>query len=212
MLYGYARVLTLQSRQPLRAQVAALSAAGVGAADIFTDRLADLKSAPVALDAAIERLSPRDALVVCRLDRLPLDLDAFASLIGRIFDRGAGLRVLGDRGFQLTETGLKGPGGARLDAGAGLALVLGQLARAQNTIGRERTLVGLEVARAAGRRGGRRFALSKAQVRRAQHLLQTGQVPVKGLCEELGVKPVTLYRYLGPDGSLRAHGRAVLDA
>jgi hypothetical protein len=34
---------------------------------------------------------------------------------------------------------------------------------------------------------------------------------VSDLCEELGVTRVTLYRYVGPEGELREHGRRVLD-
>ena len=33
---------------------------------------------------------------------------------------------------------------------------------------------------------------------------------VAELCRELGVKPVTLYCYVGPDGALRDHGLRVI--
>jgi transposase-like protein len=35
---------------------------------------------------------------------------------------------------------------------------------------------------------------------------------VAELCRELGVTRVTLYRYVGPAGELRAHGQKVLAA
>ncbi|GHB49962.1 hypothetical protein GCM10007094_43990 [Pseudovibrio japonicus] len=35
---------------------------------------------------------------------------------------------------------------------------------------------------------------------------------VAELCRELGVKPVTLYRYVDPKGNLRDYGRRVLSA
>lgn len=42
----------------------------------------------------------------------------------------------------------------------------------------------------------------------------SGGVPrtltVSELCEEPGVTRVTLYRYIGPDGKLREHGKRVL--
>ena len=34
---------------------------------------------------------------------------------------------------------------------------------------------------------------------------------VSELAAELGIKPVTLYRYVGPDGELRENGRRVLE-
>lgn len=35
---------------------------------------------------------------------------------------------------------------------------------------------------------------------------------VAELCKELGIRPVTLYRYVGPTGELRENGRRVLAA
>ena len=35
---------------------------------------------------------------------------------------------------------------------------------------------------------------------------------VSELCRELGIRPVTLYRYVGPQGQLRKQGQKVLDS
>ena len=59
--------------------------------------------------------------------------------------------------------------------------------------------------RPRGRKGGRKFALSKAQVRLAHR-----DTSVSELCTQLGIKPVTLYRYVGPRGQLREQGQKVL--
>ena len=75
---------------------------------------------------------------------------------------------------------------------------------------RERTVAGLKAARARGRKGGRKFALSKAQVRVAQAAMVNRDTSVSELCAELGIKPVTLYRYVDPKGQLREQGRKVL--
>ena len=75
---------------------------------------------------------------------------------------------------------------------------------------RERTLAGLKAARARGRKGGRRFALSRAQVRRTQAAMAHRDTSVSQLCRELGIKPATLYRYVGPQGQLRQQGVKVL--
>ena len=71
-------------------------------------------------------------------------------------------------------------------------------------------LAGLTVARARGRHGGRKFALSKAQVRLAQAAMAHRDTSVSALCRELGIRPVTLYRYVGPQGELREQGEKVL--
>ena len=65
-------------------------------------------------------------------------------------------------------------------------------------------------ARARGRKGGRTFALSKAQVRLAQAAMAHRDTSVSALCRELGINPVTLYRYVGPQGQLRQQGQKVL--
>ena len=43
-----------------------------------------------------------------------------------------------------------------------------------------------------GRKGGRKFALSKAQVRLAQAAMAHRDPSVSELCTQLGIKPVTL--------------------
>ena len=63
-------------------------------------------------------------------------------------------------------------------------------------------MAGLKSARARGRKGGRKFALTKAQVRMAQAAMASRDTSVSDLCKELGVTPVTLYRYVDPNGNL----------
>ena len=67
-------------------------------------------------------------------------------------------------------------------------------------------------ARARGRTGGRKFALTKAQVRMAQAAMANRDTSVAELCKELGIRPVTLYRYVDPKGNLRDYGKQVLGA
>ncbi|WP_150120984.1 helix-turn-helix domain-containing protein, partial [Sulfitobacter sp. HI0076] len=59
-------------------------------------------------------------------------------------------------------------------------------------------------------KGGRKFALTKAQVRMAQAAMANRDTSVSDLCKELGIKPVTLYRYVDPNGNLREYGSRVL--
>lgn len=75
---------------------------------------------------------------------------------------------------------------------------------------RERTVAGLAAARARGRSGGSKFALTKAPVRLAQAAMASRDTSVADLATELGVKPVTFYRYVGPKGELRKSGLRVL--
>ena len=73
-------------------------------------------------------------------------------------------------------------------------------------------MAGLAAARARGRKGGRKFVLTKAQVRMAQAAMAKRDTSVSELSKKLGVKPVTLYRYVDPNGNLRNNGKRVLEA
>jgi DNA invertase Pin-like site-specific DNA recombinase len=89
--------------------------------------------------------------------------------------------------------------------------IFAALAEFERELIRERTVAGLKAARARGRKGGRKFALTKAQVRLAQAAMSSRDTSVSQLAKELGVKPVTIYRYVGPNGELRENGKRVLE-
>ncbi|KTD58118.1 transposase (resolvase, DNA invertase) [Legionella sainthelensi] len=72
------------------------------------------------------------------------------------------------------------------------------------------TKAGLESARARGKKGGRKFVLTKAQVRLAQAAMSNEETVVSELCKELGVTRATLYRYVSPNGELRNHAKVLL--
>jgi DNA invertase Pin-like site-specific DNA recombinase len=59
-------------------------------------------------------------------------------------------------------------------------------------------MAGLAAARARGRSGGRKFALTKSQIRLAQVAMSTRDTKVSELCREIGVTRSTLYRYICP--------------
>ena len=69
---------------------------------------------------------------------------------------------------------------------------------------------GLGAGTVRGRKGGRKFALSKAQVRLAQAAMAHRDTSVSELCSELGIRPATLCRHAGPQGQLREQGEKVL--
>ena len=84
--------------------------------------------------------------------------------------------------------------------------------RRAGPVGPRRGPAGAHRARRADRHhhGGRTFALSKAQVRLAQAAMARRDTSVSELCRDLGITPVTLYRYVGPKGQLREQGEKVL--
>ena len=76
----------------------------------------------------------------------------------------------------------------------------------------ERTKAGLASARARGRKGGRKFQLTKSKVRLAQIAMKNKETSISEICQELGgITKQTLYRYISPDGELRDYGKKVLE-
>jgi Helix-turn-helix domain of resolvase len=75
----------------------------------------------------------------------------------------------------------------------------------------ERTKAGLAAARARGRSGGRPYKMTAAKLRLAMAAMGQPETTVGDLCAELGITRQTLYRYVGPDGTLRPDGHRLLD-
>jgi DNA invertase Pin-like site-specific DNA recombinase len=191
MLIGYARVSKADGSQSLDLQHDALASDGVDVANCYSDRASGKKDVRPGLEACLKALRKGDTLVIWKLDRLGRSLHHLVNTVNDLSERGVGLKVL-------TGTG-------RLSFG-----IFAALADFESDLIRERTMAGLAAARARGRKGGRKFALSKTQVRMAQAAMASRDTSVADLCKELGVKPVTLYRYVDPNGNLRDYGKRVL--
>ena len=203
MLVGYTRVSKADGSQSTDLQRDALLGAGVEPEAIYEDHASGKGPARPGLEACLKALRKGDVLVVWRLDRLGRSLAHLVETVDTLAARGVGFKVLSGHGAAVDTTSASG----RLVFG-----IFASLAEFERELIRERTVAGLAAARARGRRGGRRFALTKAQVRLAQAAMASRDTPVSELAAELGIKPVTLYRYVGPDGALRENGRRVLEA
>ena len=198
MLIGYARVSKTDGSQSLDLQRDALRAAGIdNATNLYHDRASGVRDDRPGLDSCLRALRKDDVLVVWKLDRLGRNLAHLVNTVQDLSARGVGLRVLAGQGAQIDTTTAAG----RLVFG-----IFAALAEFERELIRERTLAGLKAARARGRKGGRKFALSKAQVRLAQAAMAHRDTSVSELCRELGIRPVTLYRYVGPQGQFARAG------
>ena len=199
---GYARVSKADGSQSLDLQRDALRAEGIDdAANLYHDFASGARDDRPGLDSCLRALRKGDVLVVWKLDRLGRNLAHLVNTVQDLSARGVGLRVLAGQGAQIDTTTAAG----RLVFG-----IFAALAEFERELIRERTVAGLKAARARGRKGGRKFALSKAQVRLAQAAMAHRDTSVAELCRELGIRPVTLYRHVGPQGQLREQGQKVL--
>lgn len=203
LLIGYARVSKADGAQALDLQIDALKKAGVRKNRIYEDKASGKSDDRPGLTTCIKALRPGDVLVIWKLDRLGRDLKHLVNTVQQLCDDGIGLKVLTGQGANIDTTTASG----KLVFG-----IFAALAEFERELIRERTNAGLQAARSRGRKGGRRFAMTKAQVRLAQASMGKRHTHVGDLCRELGVARATLYRYVGPDGSVRKHGKKVLSA
>jgi len=201
MLIGYARISKADDSQVLDLQIDALIESGIDKENIYTDKISGVKDKRPGLESCLKALRKDDTLVVWKLDRLGRSLKHLITTIDDLNQRGVGFRVLTGEGINIDTT---------TAAGKMIFSIFGAFAEFERELIRERTLAGLKAARARGRKGGRKFQLTKAQVRLAQAAMQNRDTSVGELCKELGITRPTLYRYVGPNGELREFGNRVL--
>jgi DNA invertase Pin-like site-specific DNA recombinase len=184
MLGGYARVSTAD--QKLSWQKDALRKAGCKR--VFADVASGVQAARDGLTEVLEFLRERDTLVVWRLDRLGRSLKHLIEMVTELQTRHIGFRSLQEH-IDTTTSG-----------GKLVFHVFGALAEFERELGQERTRAGLAVARARGRKGGRRPVMDDKRVAMAVALLQNPDTSVAEVCQTLKVSRATLYRYLpAPD-------------
>ena len=201
MLIGYARISKADDSQVLDLQVDALIEAGIHKENIYTDKISGVKDQRPGLESCLKALRKEDTLVVWKLDRLGRSLKHLITTIDDLNQREVGFKVLTGEGINIDTT---------TAAGKMIFSIFGAFAEFERELIRERTLAGLKAARARGRKGGRKFQLTKAQVRLAQAAMKNRDTSVGELCKELGVTRPTLYCYVDPNGELREFGHKVL--
>jgi DNA invertase Pin-like site-specific DNA recombinase len=145
MLIGYARVST-QDQNP-QLQLDALKAAGCGR--VFVERASGAQRDRPELRAALGYMRSGDTLVVWKLDRLARSLKQLIETIEALDADKIGFR-------SLTEAIDTTTAGGRL-----VFQIFGALAEFERQVIRERTMAGLDAARARGRKGGRPLPFSR---------------------------------------------------
>lgn len=202
MNIGYARVSKADGTQVLDLQIETLEQSGVAKTHIYQDKASGKQDDRPGLEACLKALREGDTLVVWKLDRLGRNLKHLVSTVQDLSERGVGFKVLSGQGANIDT----GTASGRLVFG-----IFAALAEFERELIRERTIAGLDAARARGKVGGRKAVLTKSQVRMTQDAMKNRETSVSELCKELGVSRQTLYKYVGPDGELREIGLKVLD-
>jgi len=153
------------------------------------------------LKSCLKNLRTGDTLIVWKLDRLGRNLAHLVNTVQDLATREIGFKVLTGQGANIDTTTASG----KMIFG-----IFAALSEFERELIRERTMAGLAAARARGRNGGRKFALTKSQLRLAQVSMSNRDTKISEFCKEIGVTRSTLYRYISPEGEIRPHGHKLL--
>lgn len=187
MIIGYARVST-QDQSP-ELQVDALEMAG--AEQVFQEKFTGTLRERPELSQCLRMLRQGDVLVVWKLDRLARSLKDLVAIVHDLNDRGVGFK-------SLTESIDTTSSGGRL-----VFHIFGALAEFEHDLIRERTIAGLQAARARGRKGGRKPAMSASDVKKAAAMLSDPTMTKMEVAEHFSVSRTTL------NASLRRNGHSI---
>ena len=181
MKIGYSRVST--DDQHPEAQADRLKSDGCER--VFTDKgVSGRKASRPEWDRCLEHLREGDTLVVVRLDRMGRSVRNLIDVVAGLEARGVNLRVI-DQGI---DTGTS--------AGRFFFHVMASLAEMEADMIRERTMDGLEAARARGRRGGRKAKLSDAQAAEVCRMYAAKERTVAEIGALFGITRESVYRYV----------------
>jgi DNA invertase Pin-like site-specific DNA recombinase len=136
--------------------------------------------------------------VVTKLDRLGRSLRHLLNLMADLERRQIDLQVI-DQGLDTSTP-----------AGKLIFAVIGAVAEFERDLISERTRAGLTAARARGRRGGRRPAITQEKAAVAQQMYDSKEHTMAVIARTVGVSRATLYRTLRvdlPDVEPRAAGQ-----
>jgi DNA invertase Pin-like site-specific DNA recombinase len=199
-LVGYVRVSKTDGSQVFDLQKDALLNAGVDPGMIYEDFASGKRDDRSGLDSCLKALRSGDTLLVWKLDRLGRDLRHLVNTVDDLSRRRIGFRVLSGQT----------PIDTSCAQGKLMFGIFASLAEFERELIRERTIAGLQSARARGRVGGRKATMTPAKIRLAQAAMGKPETVVADLCRELQVSRQTLYRHISPIGELRQDGKHVL--
>lgn len=180
---GYARVGT--AHQSLDQQMDALTAAGVDATRVYSDKLTgtSTRQQRPGLASLLDYAREGDAICVVGIDRLGRNAAEVMMTIRDLGERGIVLRSLRE-GIDTSNA-----------AGRMVASVLASLAELELELGKERRTASRDARRARGQSIGRPKALDQSKVALAQRMHSSGE-SASMIASTLGVSRATVYRVL----------------
>lgn len=185
MVFGYARVSTKD--QNLDLQIDSLHK--LGCEKIFKEKASGRKLDRPELEKLLHQLRSGDVLIVYSIDRLGRTVNQLIHLINEFKEKGINFKSITEGVFDTTTP-----------MGEAVFQIMAILKGLEVSILRERTIKGLESARARGRKGGRKpGSYNKVTAAAAVTLYQKGD-SISDILKTLNISRATLYEYLKKEG------------
>jgi DNA invertase Pin-like site-specific DNA recombinase len=178
MKFGYARVSTNLQNPELQQDELKKQ----GCEKIFTDIISGAQFDRPELDSMLKQLRHGDTVVVWRLDRLGRSIKELINLSNHFQELGVNFISCNESINTSTTTG-------RL-----IFNIFSSLAEFERELIKERTVAGLNAARARGRTGGRPFKLDNKRIKKLKEYYQDKSIEIKDLCVMFNISRATLYR------------------
>ncbi|HDF5340484.1 MAG: recombinase family protein [Staphylococcus warneri] len=174
---GYARVSTIS--QSLETQINLLKAEGC--IKIFSEKVSGKKTNRSKLDECLKYLREDDVLVVTKIDRLGRTTKQLINLASWLQEHNIELKIL-DGNFNMNSP-----------LGKMIFTVMSGFAELETDLNRERTLEGLNEAKARGRNGGRPGVTEDVK-NYVMYLYNNTELSGNEIAKKTGVSRSTVYR------------------
>jgi len=181
MKYGYARVSLISQSLDLQLQVLKKH----GCQTIFSEKISSRKKDRLALKKLLKKIKKGDSIICYKLDRLGRSLKELVDLITLFEEKSVRFISIAD-GIDTDNSNSKL-----------LINILMCIADYERELVRERTIAGLEAAKARGVTLGRpkgRKSISDATIKKIQDLKAKGKTPTQ-ISQLLFVSRPTIYKY-----------------
>lgn len=190
---GYMRVSTADGSQKFDMQETALIEAGVSPDKIYSDMASGASDDREGLKYMLKSLNPGDTVVVWKLDRLGRNVKYLVNVIDELIKKNVSLEILTGACHGVNMTTPEGRMFFHMAA---------TFAQFERDLIRERIVAGIAEAKRRGRKSGRKFKFSNADVDTAYHLIKAG-VPKKEIARRFNVTVQTIFNYFTPDGEIK---------
>ena len=190
---GYMRVSTADGSQKFDMQETALLKAGVSPNKIYSDMASGASEDREGLKYMLKSLNPGDTVVVWKLDRLGRNVRYLVSVIDELTKKNVHLEILTGACHGINMTTPEGRMFFHMAA---------TFAQFERDLIRERIVAGIAEAKRRGRRSGRKFKFSKADIDTMQHLIKDG-VPKAEVARRFHATIQTIFNYFTPDGEIK---------